>query len=149
MTGRNKTVDRNDKEKNTLLRNDDTPHHRHCEEPRCSAAKTGDEAVQKSYKHYIMKQPAVYIMASERNGTLYTGVTSNLPKRIYEHKNSITGGFTSKYKCTTLVYYAVFDDMTAAITEEKRLKGGNRKKKITLIETTNPDWQDLYGDITT
>ena len=94
-----------------------------------------------------MKQPAVYIMSSERNGTLYTGVTSNLPKRIYEHKNGITDGFTSKYKCSALVYYAVFDDMNAAIAEEKRIKGGSRKKKISLIEAINPDWRDLYNDI--
>ncbi len=94
-----------------------------------------------------MKQPAVYIMASERNGTLYTGVTSNLPKRIYEHKNGVTDGFTAQYKCSALVYYAVFDDMTAAITEEKRIKGGSRKRKLALIETMNPDWKDLYNDI--
>ncbi len=94
-----------------------------------------------------MKQPAVYIMASERNGTLYTGVTSNLPKRVYEHKSGVTDGFTSKYKCRDLVYYAMFDDMDAAITEEKRIKGGNRKKKLALIETMNPDWRDLYETI--
>lgn len=94
-----------------------------------------------------MKQPAVYIMASGRNGTLYTGVTSNLLKRIYEHKHGTTGGFTSEYKCTALVYYAVFEDMETAITEEKRIKGGSRKKKLSLIEAMNPDWRDLYEDI--
>lgn len=94
-----------------------------------------------------MKQPAVYIMASERNGTLYTGVTSNLSKRIYEHRNGVTGGFTSKYKCASLVYYAVFENMEAAITEEKRIKGGSRKKKLSLIQTMNPGWRDLYEDI--
>ncbi|MCB9996565.1 MAG: GIY-YIG nuclease family protein [Rhodospirillales bacterium] len=95
-----------------------------------------------------MKQPAVYIMANKPYGTLYTGVTSDLPKRGYEHKNGITAGFTSKHKCHTLVYFAVFDDMEAAITEEKRIKGGNRKKKLALIEGMNPDWRDLYQDIT-
>ena len=94
-----------------------------------------------------MKQPAVYIMANERNGTLYTGVTSNLPKRIYEHKNGITEGFSSKYKCSVLVYFVLFDDMVAAITEEKRIKGGNRKKKLALIENMNPEWHDLYDSI--
>lgn len=88
-------------------------------------------------------------MASDRNGTLYTGVTSNLPKRVYEHKNGITEGFTSKYNCTALVYYAVFEDMESAIIEEKRIKGGNRQKKLTLIENMNPDWKDLYEDIIT
>lgn len=86
-------------------------------------------------------------MASERNGTLYTGVTSNLPKRVYEHKHGVMNGFTSEYKCASLVYYAVFENMEAAITEEKRIKGGSRKKKLSLIETANPDWRDLYEDI--
>lgn len=119
---------------------DSFPLHRHCEERR-------DEAVQKGYKLYIMKQPAVYIMASERNGTLYTGVTSNLPRRVYEHKNGVIDGFTSKYKCHDLVYYAVFETMDTAIAEEKRIKGGSRKKKMVLIESMNPEWQDLYENI--
>lgn len=93
-----------------------------------------------------MKQPAIYITANKKNGTLYTGVTSNLPKRIYEHKNA-TDGFTAKYDCKLLVYYEIFDEMTDAIAREKQIKGGSRKKKITLIESMNPDWQDLYDDI--
>ena len=96
-----------------------------------------------------MKQPAVYIMANKRNGTLYTGVTSNLPQRVYEHKTNAAEGFTSKHKCHMLVYYTLLDDMETAIFEEKRIKGGNRKKKLTLIERMNPDWMDLYDNITT
>ena len=93
------------------------------------------------------KQPAVYIMANKENGTLYTGVTSNLRKRVYEHKNGITGGFTSKYDCTQLVYYALFDAMEEAIKEEKKIKAGSRKKKLALINNTNSTWQDLYETI--
>ena len=95
-----------------------------------------------------MKQPAVYIMANKRNGTLYTGVTSNLLKRVYQHKNHLSAGFTNKYQCTLLVYYSLCDDITAAITEEKRIKAGSRKKKLALIEKMNPQWRDLYEDIT-
>lgn len=94
------------------------------------------------------KNPAVYIMANRRNGTLYTGVTAYLPKRVYEHKSGIVGGFTAKHKCRNLVYYALLDDMEAAIAEEKRIKGGSRKQKLALIEGMNPDWMDLYEDIT-
>lgn len=93
------------------------------------------------------KQPAIYITASKKNGTLYTGVTSDLPKRIYEHKNS-TEGFTAKYDCRLLVYYEIFDDMENAIAREKTIKGGSRAKKIALIEGMNSDWKDLYEDIT-
>ncbi len=95
----------------------------------------------------MKKQPAVYMMANRKNGTIYTGVTSNLPKRVYEHKNGITGGFTSKYGCKKLVYYVLFDAMEEAIKEEKRIKGGSRKKKIVFINGMNPEWQDLYEAI--
>jgi len=94
-----------------------------------------------------MKQPAVYIMASKRNGTVYTGVTSNLPQRVYQHKHAVTGGFTSKYECRMLVYYEVHDEMTAAITREKQIKAGSRKNKLALIEKANPSWRDLYEEI--
>lgn len=94
-----------------------------------------------------IKQPAVYILASKKHGTLYTGVTSNLPQRIYQHKNKTFKGFSSKYDCEHLVYYEVFDDMENAILREKQIKGGSRKKKIELIEKNNPDWDDLYADI--
>ena len=90
----------------------------------------------------------VYILASKRNGTLYIGVTSDLIKRIYEHKSNAIHGFTSKYKIHQLVYYEVFDDINNAILREKRLKTWRRKWKITLIEYTNPLWKDLYDDLT-
>jgi putative endonuclease len=94
-----------------------------------------------------MKQPAVYIMASHRNGTLYTGVTSDLVKRVYQHKNEATQGFTSKYDCKMLVYYEAQENMTCAIVREKQIKAGSRKKKLSLIESMNPDWNNLYGEI--
>ncbi len=90
------------------------------------------------------KQPAIYIMTNKENGTLYTGVTSHIEKRIYEHKNSLAKGFTSKYTCKTLVYYEIFDDMENAIKREKQLKGGSRRKKLDLINKLNPRWEDLY-----
>lgn len=93
------------------------------------------------------KQPAIYIMANKRNGTLYTGVTSNLQKRVYEHKNKLVKGFSSKYGCTRLVYYKLFDTMESATEEEKRIKGGNRKQKLALIEKMNNDWEDLYDNL--
>lgn len=92
----------------------------------------------------MLKQPAIYIVTNERNGTLYTGVTSNLSKRIFEHKNGINATFTDKHGCKTLVYYDVFEDMMNAIAREKQIKGGSRKKKLALIESMNPNWKDLY-----
>ena len=94
-----------------------------------------------------MKQPAVYIVASKRNGTLYVGVTSNLIKRIYEHKEGVIEGFTKKYGCKLLVFYESHETMLSAISREKLIKGGSRKKKLILIEQINPDWKDLYEDI--
>ncbi|MGO9486482.1 MAG: GIY-YIG nuclease family protein [Rhodomicrobium sp.] len=91
-----------------------------------------------------MKQPAVYIMASERNGTLYTGVTSALIQRVYQHKNGVIKGFTEKYGCKLLVYYELLDRMEDAIAREKQIKAGSRAKKIALIEGFNPRWLDLY-----
>ena len=93
------------------------------------------------------KQPAVYIMASRRNGTLYVGVTSDLIRRIYEHKNHLVDGFTKKYDCIKLMYYEIHDNMEAAITREKQIKAGSRLNKIRLIEKDNADWLDLYQDI--
>jgi putative endonuclease len=89
-------------------------------------------------------QPAVYIMASRRNGTLYTGVTSRLIQRVHEHKTGATPGFTAKYGCKTLVYYELHATMESAIGREKQIKAGSRAKKIALIEGLNPDWADLY-----
>lgn len=90
------------------------------------------------------KQPVVYILASKRNGTLYIGVTSNLIKRVYEHKNDLVEGFTKKYGVHSLVYFEQFGDMPAAIAREKLLKKWNRAWKIRLIENQNPEWKDLY-----
>ncbi len=95
-----------------------------------------------------MKQPAVYMIANRRNGTLYTGVTSNLPQRIWQHRTGVVGGFTKRYGCKTLVWYELHSTMNNAITREKQIKGGSRKKKLALIEENNPTWRDLYGDIT-
>jgi len=91
-----------------------------------------------------IKQPAVYIMASKRNGTLYTGVTSALIKRTYEHKAGLAEGFTKRYGCKLLVYYELLERMEDAIAREKQIKAGSRARKIALIEGLNPGWADLY-----
>jgi len=93
------------------------------------------------------RQPAVYILASKYRGTLYVGVTSNLVQRIWEHRNNVVPGFTQKYKIHRLVYYEVFEVMYDAISREKQVKAGSRKKKIALIESLNPEWNDLYFKI--
>ena len=92
----------------------------------------------------MSKQPAVYILASRRNGTLYTGVTSDLVKRVWQHKNDLTDGFSKRHGVHTLVYYETHESMESAITREKQIKAGSRQKKLKLIETANPDWNDLY-----
>ena len=94
-----------------------------------------------------MKKPCVYIMANKRNGTLYTGVSSDLVKRVAQHKQSLFAGFTKKYGCKTLVYFEQFEDMERAILREKQIKAGSRSKKMALIEAMNPDWQDLYDTL--
>ena len=94
-----------------------------------------------------MKNYYVYILASRRNGTLYVGVTNNLVKRVYEHKNDFIEGFTKRYGVHMLVYYEQYDNAESAIQREKRLKFWHRKWKIRLIEETNPGWQDLYDEI--
>ena len=93
------------------------------------------------------KIPCVYILANQRNGTLYVGVTSDLRRRIYEHRNDCIKGFTKKYKIHTLVYYEMGDSMEGAILREKQIKAGSRKKKIALIESKNPRWHDLHDEI--
>ena len=85
----------------------------------------------------------VYILFNKKNGTLYTGITSDLKKRLYQHKNKIYEGFTSKYDVTKLGYYEVYNDIKVAIEREKQIKGGSRKKKLLLIERQNPEWKDL------
>ncbi len=89
----------------------------------------------------------VYIMAKGRNSTFYVGMTSNLQKRVWEHKNDVANGFTKKYEIKNLVYYEIFDDPENAIKREKRLKKWTRTWKMKTIEELNPDWKDLYDDI--
>lgn len=93
------------------------------------------------------KQFYVYILASRRNGTLYTGITSNLAQRIWQHKQNMIEGFTKKYDVKVLVYYEVHDNAESAITREKRIKKWRRSWKLRLIEDKNPHWKDLYEGI--
>src|SRR4051794_33234335 len=99
--------------------------------------------------HYArkMKAPAVYIMASQRNGTLYTGVTADLSRRVYEHKQALKQSFTQQHGCTLLVWYENYECMDEAIAREKQIKAGSRKAKLRLIERCNPDWRDLYVEL--
>ncbi|HMO16919.1 MAG TPA: GIY-YIG nuclease family protein [Oligoflexia bacterium] len=93
------------------------------------------------------KIPAVYILASKKNGTLYIGVTSDLKNRIWKHKNKLIKGFSSKYEVNMLVYYEIHNEMSSAIMREKQLKKWKRNWKIEMIEKTNYSWRDLYFDI--
>ena len=93
------------------------------------------------------KQPCVYILANGRNGALYVGVTSNLQKQVWQHKQAQVEGFTKRHCLYDLVYYEQTDDMYAAISREKQLKAGSRKNKLKLIESMNPEWNDLYHHI--
>jgi len=95
-----------------------------------------------------VKQPCVYIMTNKRNGTLYTGVTSNLPGRAFQHRAGLAKGFTKKYGCKMLVWFELHESMYEAIVREKQIKAGNRSRKLELIESVNPDWQDLYDGLT-
>ena len=95
----------------------------------------------------MIKQPAVYILASKRNGTLYVGVTSDLVKRVWEHKSNLVSGFTKRYKVHQLVWYEVNDTMDSAILREKRIKEWKRKWKLELIEKSNHTWEDSYKKI--
>ncbi len=95
----------------------------------------------------MSKKGYVYIMTNKNNSVLYTGVTSDLIKRVYEHKNKLIEGFTKKYNITKLVYYEIHESIESAIEREKQIKAGSRRKKIELIESLNPEWKDLYEDI--
>ena len=93
------------------------------------------------------REPYLYILANRRQGTLYTGVTSNLAERISQHREGLTPGFSSRYGCDRLVFYERYERMDEAIAREKQIKGGSRARKIALIEAMNPDWKDLYRSL--
>ncbi|MGM0608384.1 MAG: GIY-YIG nuclease family protein [Candidatus Muiribacteriota bacterium] len=93
------------------------------------------------------KQYYIYILTSKKNGTLYTGITSNLIKRVYEHKNKLVDSFTKRYEVDKLVYYEVFTDVKEAILREKRIKKWKRQYKLNLINSFNKEWKDLYFDL--
>jgi putative endonuclease len=94
-----------------------------------------------------MRQPAVYIMTNRRNGTLYVGVTSSLPQRVWLHRSGSVPGFTKRYGCKMLVWYELHATMPNAIAREKQIKGGSRQKKLALIESLNPTWRDLFEEL--
>ncbi len=94
-----------------------------------------------------MREPAVYIMASRRNGTLYTGVTSDLSRRVWQHRSGAWKGFTLRYNCKRLVWYERHPRMDEAIAREKQIKAGSRARKLALIEAMNPTWRDLYEEL--
>jgi putative endonuclease len=94
------------------------------------------------------KTPCVYILASQRNGTLYIGVTSDLIKRVWQHRNNLVEGFTKRYGVHCLVWYEIHETLEGAIAREKNIKKWNREWKLKMIEGSNPLWQDLYGQLT-
>ena len=94
-----------------------------------------------------MKHGYVYLMTNKRNNVIYTGVTSDLQKRIYEHKQKMVKGFTEKYNVDKLVYYEMSDDIESAISREKQIKAGPRKRKVELIKSLNPEFRDLYDGL--
>ena len=93
------------------------------------------------------RQYYVYIITNQNHTVLYTGITNDLNKRIYEHKEKLAKGFSAKYNLNKLVYFQITEDVVSAISREKQIKGGSRKKKVELINDLNPDWIDLYGNI--
>jgi putative endonuclease len=95
----------------------------------------------------MRRQFYVYILANDRNSTLYTGVTNDLRKRVYQHKAKMVGGFTKRYNTTKLVYYEAFEDSYNAIAREKQIKAGSRQKKMELIHLLNRNWDDLYDKL--
>jgi len=93
-------------------------------------------------RHYY-----IYLMTNEGNTVIYTGVTNDLKRRVYEHKEKLAEGFTKRYNITKLVYYEVFEDVENAILREKQIKGGSKQKKVELIHGMNEEWQDLYEEL--
>jgi putative endonuclease len=98
-------------------------------------------------EHNLSREPCVYIPANRRQETLYTGVTSNLAERMFQHREGLSPGFSTRYGCNRLVFYERYERMDEAISSEKQIKGGSRAKKIALIEAMNPDWKDLYNTL--
>jgi putative endonuclease len=95
----------------------------------------------------LQKQYCVYILTNQRHTVLYTGVTSELKRRIYQHREKLLPGFTNRYNVSKLVYYECTEDVSAAIAREKQIKAGSRQKKIDLVNAFNPDWRDLHDDL--
>jgi putative endonuclease len=95
----------------------------------------------------MQKQYYVYILTNKNNTVLYTGVTSQLQGRVYQHRQKMVEGFTKKYNADKLVYYEICEDAYGAISREKQIKGGSRQKKIDLVNSANPGWRDLFGDL--
>lgn len=95
---------------------------------------------------YEEKQYYVYILTNKNNNVLYTGMTNDLERRVWEHKEKLNKGFTSRYNCAKLVYYEIFNTAYDAIDREKQIKAGSRKKKLDIVNSVNPKWKDLYLD---
>lgn len=95
----------------------------------------------------VMKQPTVYMVTNKRNGTIYTGVTSALQQRVYQHRRGLIPGFTQRYGCKILVWFEMHESMESAIIREKQIKAGSRQKKLAIIESVNAEWRDLYFDL--
>jgi putative endonuclease len=115
--------------------------------PSLTPAEAGAQTFSISRDLAMDRQPAVYILASRRNGTLYVGVTSNLPARIWQHRTDLVEGFSKEHRVHTLVYYEMHESMIAAITREKQIKEWKRFWKLRLIESGNPEWRDLFDEI--
>jgi len=109
------------------------------------ARSASDEGI--SRDNTVDKQYYIYILTNKRDTVIYTGVTNDLKRRVYEHKEKLAEGFTKKYHITKLVYYEVFEDVENAILREKQIKGGSRQKKIELVNSVNKEWQDLYEEL--
>jgi putative endonuclease len=114
--------------------------------PTCHCEERSDEAISDTIV-VVSKQYYVYIMTNSKNTVLYVGVTNDLTRRVYEHKEKLANGFTRKYNITKVVYYEVFEDIENAILREKQLKAGSRQKKVQLINSINRNWHDLYDEL--
>jgi putative endonuclease len=110
----------------------------------CHCEERSDEAI---FQGFMDRQYFIYIMTNINNSVLYTGVTNNLKRRVYEHKKKLAEGFTKKYDIDKLVFYEIYNDINDAIFREKQIKGGSRAKKIKLIAAMNNKWHDLYDQI--